>query len=88
MKKLSLIVSLFCISSIAFAQSQTSRIDKTLTIYTDVMRQLDLAYVDTLNSELLLETGINSMLKKVDPYTVYYPKQQNEDLKLLTTGKY
>ena len=88
MKKLSLIVSLFCISSIAFAQSQTSRIDKTLTIYTDVMRQLDMAYVDTLNYELLLETGINSMLKKVDPYTVYYPKQQNEDLKRLTTGKY
>ena len=38
-----------------------------MTIYTDVWRQLDMNYVDTLNYEDLVETSINQMLRKVDP---------------------
>ena len=36
------------------AESRTTRIDKNLTIYTDVMRQLDINYVDTLNDDDLI----------------------------------
>lgn len=64
------------------------RIDKQLTIITDVLRQLDMAYADTLNYEDLTETAINQMLRRIDPYTVYYPKQKDEELKMMTTGKY
>ena len=46
-----------------FAESQTTRIDKNLTIYTDVMRQLDMNYVDTLNYDELIKTSINAMLR-------------------------
>ena len=45
------------------AESPTTRIDKNLTIYTDVMRQLDMNYVDTLNYDDLIESSINYMLK-------------------------
>lgn len=71
-----------------FAQQQTGRIDKMLTIFNDVVRQLDMNYVDTLNYEEMAETAINQMLRKVDPYTVYFPKQKDDDLRMLTTGKY
>ncbi len=73
---------------LAQAQQSSPRVDKTLTIYTDVMRELDMNYVDTLNYEDLVETSINQMLRKIDPYTVYYPKSKDTELKMMTTGKY
>ena len=52
------------------------------------MRQVDVNYVDTLNYEDLTETAINAMLRKIDPYTVYYSKKHDRDLRMMTTGKY
>ena len=72
----------------AYAETKTTRIDKNLTIYTDVMRQLDMNYVDTLNYDDLIEVSINQMLRRVDPYTVYIPKREDESLRMMTTGKY
>ncbi len=69
-------------------RQKASRIDRSLTIYNDVMRQLDINYVDTLNYDDLTETAINAMLRKIDPYTVYYPKKKDDDLRMMTTGKY
>ena len=71
-----------------FAADRTFTIDKNLNIYYDVMRQIDMNYVDTLNYKDLTETAINAMLKKIDPYTIYYPKSKDDELKMMTTGKY
>lgn len=71
-----------------YADIATPRINKNLTIYNDVMRQLDMNYADTLNYDDLTETAINQMLHKIDPYTVYIPKREDEDLKMMTTGNY
>lgn len=70
------------------ATPSTVRVDKNIAIYNDVMRQLDINYTDTLNYDLLTETALREMLRKVDPYTVYVPESQDEDLKRMTTGKY
>jgi len=66
----------------------TTRVDRSISIFTDVFRQLDINYTDTLNYELLTETALKEMLKKVDPYTVYVPEEKGDDLKRMTTGKY
>lgn len=66
----------------------TTRADECITIFNDVLRQVDVNYVDTLNYEALTETAINAMLRKIDPYTVYYPKKNDRDLRMMTTGKY
>lgn len=87
MKKLLLIPFLLLTINL-LADTQTSRIDKNLTIYTDVMRQLDINYVDTLNYDDLIESSINYMLHKVDPYTLYIPKREDDELRRLTQGKY
>ena len=52
------------------------------------MRQLDINYVDTLNYDDLIETSINYMLHKIDPYTVYIPKSEDDELRRMTQGKY
>lgn len=87
MKKL-LIIPFLLLTINLSADSQTSRIDKNLTIYTDVMRQLDINYVDTLNYDDLIESSINQMLRKVDPYTMYIPKSEDDELRRMTQGKY
>jgi len=66
----------------------TTRANECIDIFNDVLRQIDVNYVDTLNYEDLTETAINAMLRKIDPYTVYYPKKNDRELRMMTTGKY
>ena len=89
MKKTVYIVTFLwlCVAGVA-AQQRTARADEVMTIFNDVLRQLDMNYVDTLNYESLTETAINAMLRKIDPYTVYFPKKKDEDLRMMTQGKY
>jgi len=70
------------------AQQKTTRVQKSMAILTDVMRQLDMNYADTLNYEDLTEEAIRRMLMRVDPYTVYIPKKEDDNLRIMTTGKY
>lgn len=63
-------------------------ISKNLEIFNDIYKQLDLFYVDTLSADTVIEWGINSMLRQVDPFTVYYPENDMDELKEMTTGKY
>ena len=74
--------------SLAEERQKTTRADECISIFTDVMRQVDVNYVDTLNYEELTESAINAMLRKIDPYTVYYSKKHDRDLRMMTTGKY
>ena len=85
------LVSLFlilCVSLSVHAQQPTTRVAQSLDIFNDVFRQVDVNYVDTLNYEMLTEEAIRAMLRKIDPYTVYYSKKQDKDLRMLTQGKY
>ena len=70
------------------AQSKSARTEQSIVVFNDVLRQLDIRYVDTLPYEQMTETAINQMLRQVDPYTVYYPKDKDRELKMMTTGKY
>ena len=72
----------------ATERQKTTRADECIAVFNDVLRQVDVNYVDTLNYEDLTETAINAMLHKIDPYTVYYPKKNDRDLRMMTTGKY
>lgn len=79
---------ILCVSLNAQDKQAATRVSESLDIFNDVMRQVDVNYVDTLNYELLTETAIQAMLRKIDPYTVYYSKKQDKDLRMLTQGKY
>ena len=87
-KTLAILCLILCVSVHAQERPATVRVDECITIFNDVMRQVDVNYVDTLNYEDLTESAINAMLRKIDPYTVYYPKKNDRDLRMLTTGKY
>lgn len=63
-------------------------ISKHLNIYATLFRDINMFYVDETNPGDLVTTSIKSMLKSLDPYTVYYPESEMEDVKLMTTGEY
>ena len=44
--------------------------------------------MDTLNYDKTVRTGIDNMLEGLDPYTVYMPKEETDELKMMTTGEY
>ena len=63
-------------------------IGKSIDIYNSLMRELNVNYVDEINPAELNETAIKAMLKELDPYTVFIPESEIEDVKLITTGEY
>ena len=93
MKKVSCFILLFFLinTSSSYAQAvneHSFKISKNLTIFNSVLRELDMFYVDTLSYNKMMKTTIDNMLEKLDPYTVYLPEEETEDLTFMTTGEY
>ena len=87
------ITLLLCLGSILGAQAQNERANqrayaKALDVIGSSMSMLDHYFVDTINIDKMSRLGIDAMLQSLDPYTEYYSKEDNDKLKLLTTGEY
>lgn len=61
---------------------------KNLEIFSDIYKNLDMIYVDTLDANQVIGTGISAMMNSLDPYTEYYPEDETQELKQALTGKY
>ena len=61
---------------------------KNLDIFHSVIRDLNIYYVDEIDAQYLIGIAIESMLNRLDPYTVYYPESKIEDYLFLSTGTY
>ena len=90
MKKLISILLVFLpVMSMAQAQKDHNfEVAKHLDIFNNVYKNLDLLYVDTLNPKDVIGTGINAMLRQLDPYTEYYAQDETKNLRMMLTGKY
>jgi carboxyl-terminal processing protease len=77
--------------SFAFLSTQETRdfrIAKNLDIFLTLFRELNTFYVDDINPDKLVKAGIDDMLKTLDPYTVYYPESEGDEITFMTTGRY
>lgn len=63
-------------------------ISKNLDVFNAIVKEAEMFYVDSLDIEKTVRRGIDAMLKGLDPYTEYYPEQEMDVLKLITTGEY
>ncbi len=63
-------------------------VGKNMEVFNEIYRYLDMMYVDTLDADEVIVAAVNSMLRSLDPYTVYYPEDKVGDLKTLITGRY
>ena len=86
-----LCILLFAISASVVTLAQKNHnleVAKNLDIFNQLYKNLDLFYVDTLNPNEVVTTGIKAMLRSLDPYTEYYPESETKNLKMMITGKY
>ena len=91
MNKLRLLfLALMLLPLASFSQEKQNNfeISKSIDIYNNVFRYLNQNYVDEINPAELNEIAINAMLKELDPYTVFIPESEIEDVRLLTMGEY
>jgi carboxyl-terminal processing protease len=91
--KLIIVFSLLILAGIStgFLLTQESRdfkIAKNLDIFFSMYRELNAFYVDDIDPEKIIRSGIDNMLKTLDPYTVYYPESEADEFTFMTTGKY
>ncbi len=63
-------------------------IAKNLDIFATLFKEVNTYYVDEITPGKLIKTGIDGMLKSLDPYTNYIPEDDIEDYRTLTTGQY
>lgn len=63
-------------------------IAKNLEIFTNIYKELNTHYVDDLEPNQLIRTGIDAMMNSLDPYTVYYSESQVESYRISVDGKY
>ena len=81
--------TLFSLSIISYSQSPNYfETSKNIEIFTDLYKELDMFYVDEINSGELMKTAIDEMLYSLDPYTTYIPESEMEDHLFMTTGQY
>ena len=61
---------------------------KNLDIFATMFKEVNANYVDDINPNTFMEEGIDAMLSALDPYTVYYPEDQIEDVRTENTGQF
>jgi carboxyl-terminal processing protease len=83
-----LITALLSVAFLSTQETRDFRIAKNLDIFFTLFRELNTFYVDDLDPDKLVKTGIDNMLKTLDPYTVYYPESESDEVSFMTTGKY
>ena len=88
-----LFLALIMLFSLTSVQAQNSKnhlleVAKNLEIFNALYKNLDMMYVDTLDANKVITTGIDAMLNSLDRYTEYYPEERQKELKQMLTGKY
>ena len=69
-------------------ETKDFRLAKNLDIFYSLIREINTFYVDEINPDKVIKTGIDNMLKTLDPYTVYYPESSADELSIMISGKY
>lgn len=63
-------------------QDDLFQIAKNLDVFSSVYKEVNINYVDDINSAKMIKTGVDAMLDGLDPYTEFVPESEIEDYKL------
>jgi len=80
--------ALISLSFLINQESRDFRLGKNLDIFFSLIRELNTFYVDEIDPDKIIRTGIESILRSLDPYTTFYSESEIEDFNFMTTGKY
>jgi carboxyl-terminal processing protease len=63
-------------------------ISRNLDIFASLFKEVNAFYVDEIDPEKSIRTGIDAMLASLDPYTNYIPEEDMAAYRTMTTGEY
>lgn len=81
-------VAVFGIASVGPFNGRYFEIAKNIEIFVNVYKEINANYVDEIDPSKLMKTGIDAMLKSLDPYTNYISEAQVETFRLQSEGRY
>ena len=76
------------VSAAANTRSPKNEVARNLDIFNALYKALQTSYVDTIDATASINTAIYSMLADIDPYTEYYPEDDQEEFTVISTGEY
>ena len=88
MKRTLLLIGLLGVALTAGAQSPRFKLGKWTEIQTAILQELNRSYVDSLPVDRIERRGIDAMLADLDPYTVFIPAEENENLQMMIHKTY
>ena len=72
----------------AMAQSRDFKLGQWTEIHNGIVKELSHSYVDSLPVDKMMREGVDAMLEQLDPYTVYIPEEENDDLQMMLSKTY
>ncbi len=88
-KPFAAIVLIFVFAGFFPGKSDTYfEISKNIDLFGKVYKEISFNYVDDINPEEFMRAGIRGMLGSLDPYTIFIDENKQEDINLITNGKY
>ncbi|MBQ8837988.1 MAG: S41 family peptidase [Bacteroidales bacterium] len=90
-RSIPLFLALAALSLITYsssAQSHDFKLGYWTEIHNSILKELNRSYVDSLPLDRMMRAGIDAMLEELDPYTVYIPEEENEDLQMMLSKTY
>jgi len=63
-------------------------VSKNIDLFGKVYKEIATRYVEEIDPEKFMKSGIIGMLRTLDPYTVFIEQEGNDELQIMTTGKY
>ena len=89
MRKIYIVLTFILIAGqSAWSQSRDFKLGQWTEIHNSIIKELSRNYVDTLPIDKMMRKGVDSMLEELDPYTVYIPEEENEDLQMMLSKTY
>ena len=88
------IISLLMASAMTFsvsqlsAQSKSFKLGQWTEIQQSILKELNKSYVDSLPVDRIMRAGVDAMLEALDPYTIYIPEEENDDLQMMLSKTY
>ena len=70
------------------AQTKNFKLGQWTEIHNSIIMELNRSYVDSLPVDRIMRAGVDAMLEALDPYTIYIPEEENEDLDFMLHNAY
>ncbi len=77
-----------CCASAGAQKSHDAALARNLNTFNSIVKQVELLYVDSINTDRSFKSAISAFLSSTDPYTEYFNADDQEQLEKMTKGEY